>query len=140
MRATHSRYHIRDHLPAVPAIDAKIVIGAEEYRVSRDFRHADEAGVGETHGDIRILVRELQDRFEFTPQVEACSHGASTEQLGQPRFTCPPEQTEGLRQNGITGSPRRSEVRHLSGCPAMMPISTAEERAKIRRQPARFCP
>jgi hypothetical protein len=49
----------RNNLAPVAPVNAKIGIGSENDSVGAHFGHAYEAGIGETHGDVCVLLHEL---------------------------------------------------------------------------------
>ena len=53
-------HHTRNHLPAMPAIDAEVGIGGENDRVGKRFGHAHKAGVGQAHGHVCVFLQELE--------------------------------------------------------------------------------
>jgi hypothetical protein len=53
------RHHARNHLTAVAPVNAKVGIGGENDGVGAHFGHAYQAGIGETHGEVCVLLHEL---------------------------------------------------------------------------------
>src|SRR5436190_136985 len=62
--------HARNDLAAVSAIDAKVRVGRQDDRVGKRLAHPDEAGIGEAHRNVRVLLHETQDAIELVRQVE----------------------------------------------------------------------
>lgn len=52
------------------AIDAEVRIGGEYDRIGERLAHPDEAGIGEAHRDVRVLLHEIQDAIELVSEFE----------------------------------------------------------------------
>jgi len=72
-----------DDLAAVAAVKTEIRVGGEEERIGEGFRHANEAGVGEAHGNVGVFLDEPTDRLDIFRKMErddkgtAAKHGAN---------------------------------------------------------------
>ena len=54
-------HHTGNYLATVAAVDAKVGIGSENDGIGERFGHAHEAGIGEAHGYVCVLLQELED-------------------------------------------------------------------------------
>jgi len=52
-------------MAAMATINSKILVGRQHYRVCKSLGHANEACIGETHGNIGILLDQLCDRTDI---------------------------------------------------------------------------
>src|SRR5882757_1122719 len=55
-----ARQHARDDQPAVPPVDAEIVVRRQQHGIIQRLGHADKAGI-ETHRHVGIFLQQLQD-------------------------------------------------------------------------------
>src|SRR5262245_50841894 len=55
-------HYARYDLAAVTAVDAEVGVGGEKNGVWKRFGHAHQAGIRETHGYVRILLDECENR------------------------------------------------------------------------------
>jgi hypothetical protein len=59
------------------AVNTKISIGRQDYGIGERFGHADQAGIGEAHGYVWVLLHELQHWLQVVCQVESNEHGTT---------------------------------------------------------------
>ena len=59
------------------AINTEISIGRENDGIGERFSHAHEAGIGEAHGHIRVLLHKLQHDLQLFCQIESKEHGTA---------------------------------------------------------------
>jgi len=104
------RYHARNRLAAVAAIDAEARVRGENDRIGQHFGHADEARIGEAHRQITVFLYELHDPFELVGEIEARGYGAATEKSGEPGCAGRTEEVERLREDCLAGAPRGREA------------------------------
>ena len=72
--------HARNNVTTMAAIDPEIGIGGEHERIRQRFGHANEAGVGEAHRYIGVLLHELQHGLNVLCQFERNEHGTPAKQ------------------------------------------------------------
>jgi len=77
--------HAGNDLAAVSAIDAEVRIGREYDRLGERLAHSDEAGIGETHRDVCVLLHETQDTVELVSEIERGDNGAPTKKRAEGR-------------------------------------------------------
>jgi len=110
----------------VSAIDAEVRIGREYDRLGERLAYSDEAGIGETHRDVRVLLHETQDTVELVSETERGDNGAPTKKRAEGRPAPRPEKVERLGENGIAGARRPSHGRFS------FTSSSGPEYAKLR--------
>src|SRR2546430_12576233 len=120
--------HARNDLAAVSAIDAKVRVGRQDDRVGKRLAHPDEAGIGEAHRNVRVLLHETQDAIELVRKVEREDNRATAKKRTEGWLAPQPEKVERFGANGIAGFPRRWHTRGLRHCPPMVTVATAQQR------------
>jgi hypothetical protein len=70
-------------LATVAAIDAKIRVGREQDWIGIHLGHADKAGIGEAHWNVRILFQQLDDVVEVFGDLKAADERAALEKQEQ---------------------------------------------------------
>jgi len=78
------------------AIDPEIGIGGEHERIRQRFGHANEAGVGEAHWHIGVLLHKLQHGLDVLCQFERNEHGTSAKQRTEAERTGCPDKVKSL--------------------------------------------
>jgi hypothetical protein len=53
--------HTGNHLAAVATVNSEILVGREDDGIGKRFGHANEASIGEAHGNVGILLDQLDD-------------------------------------------------------------------------------
>jgi hypothetical protein len=81
-------------MSAVAAIDAKVTVGCQKDRVGEVLGHADEACVGETHRDARVLVHQPRDSPQVVAQIKGWEHGATSKKRGKGRLAARAQKVE----------------------------------------------
>ena len=71
----------------MPAIDAEVCIGGKDDRISQGFGHANKAGIGKAHRDIRIFLQEGEHFGYMLVHMERGYDGAAAKQRTQPGST-----------------------------------------------------
>lgn len=128
-QAVSHLWHLDRHdFAAVPSVDAKVGIRGEKDRVGERFGHAHEASVGETHGNVHMLLHELQYLAQVAFQIKGWDNGAAMEECGKPTAANLAEKVERLRQNSLTRFPGWREARCLASRPAMVTVAAAQQR------------
>jgi hypothetical protein len=89
-------YYARDDVSAVAPIDSEISIGREQDGIRQRLGHAHEAGVGEAHGHVCVLLHELQHGLQVIRQLEGNEQGTAAKERTQTRRAARPEQVESL--------------------------------------------
>jgi len=67
------------------AINAKVRIERYKDRIAQHFGHANEAGIGKTHGYIRIFRHELKHLIYFLTQMKRADNAAALNKCGELR-------------------------------------------------------
>ena len=69
----------------MPTVNAEVSVYRNKDGVRQRFGHSDEAGIGKTHRDIRILLHQLEHLFDVLSQIEGADDGATSEQRDKGR-------------------------------------------------------
>jgi len=109
-------------------VNSEIGIGRQDKRVRERFGHSHKAGVSEAHGNVCVLLHELQHRLEILRQLEPNEHRAAAKERTQSRHPVRAEQMESFRQSRLARGPRGLVLRRLAECPSMMVIAMAKQR------------
>ena len=115
-------------LPAVTAINPEVSIDGEKDSIGRHLAHPHQAGIGEAHRDIRVLLNELQHTLHFAAEVKRRDHRMATQESCQRRLSRAPQEKEGLGKGRLAGSPGSSKMRRLSRGPSMMAVAPGKQR------------
>jgi hypothetical protein len=75
--------HTRNYLAAVAAINSEICIGGQDDGISERFGHANEASVGEAHGDVGVFLHEPQDWLYVVGEVERGDQGMPAKECAE---------------------------------------------------------
>ena len=101
-----------------------VAIDGDDAAVSREFGHADDAGVGKIHLAIAILFEEAQDRFGVIGQIEVEDEFACVDHFddggwvaGHGRSFC---------DSFGTGEERRAEPFQCFACPSVKHVGCVE--------------
>jgi hypothetical protein len=78
-------------------VNSKIGIGRQYDGVRQRFSHSHKAGVSETHGNVYVLLHELQHRFEVLRQLKRNEHRTAAKEGTQSRQALHAEQMESFR-------------------------------------------
>src|SRR3954452_1701661 len=54
-------HRARNNLPAMPPVDAEIIVGRQQNWTGKNLRHADEAGVGKAHRHACVLFYQVEN-------------------------------------------------------------------------------
>jgi len=101
----------------VSAIDPKVRVRRQEERIGLGLRHADEAGIGKSHWNIRVLLEKMERPFELVAQVESRDDGVSPKELRKLVGAASFQEMEGLGQDRLACSPRRRKSIDHGGRP-----------------------
>jgi hypothetical protein len=69
--------HTGNLLAAVAAVNSEILVGREDDRISKRFGHANEASIGEAHGNVGILLDQPQDWLHVLCKCEGDQQSAA---------------------------------------------------------------
>jgi hypothetical protein len=72
-------------LPAVPPINAEVLVGCEQDGISRNLRHPHETGISQVHGHVCIPAEQGKHGVEMFTEGEICDDRTATEQLREGR-------------------------------------------------------
>jgi hypothetical protein len=75
-----ARQHARNDLPAVPPVDAEIVVRRQQHGIIQRLSHADKAGIRETHRHVGIFLQQLQDGIHVVGETIVAEESASAKQ------------------------------------------------------------
>ena len=126
----------RKRLPLVAAIDAEVGVEGEDRDFGPEFRHADEAGVGEGHGDAGVADHEFVQQRVMVAHAE----GQFQAPVGQPAFDAVFRLGDVLRekvnlgQDGFAGQHFGRQPAAFAHRPRVIPVITIEngdERAGV---------
>jgi hypothetical protein len=109
----------------VAAVNAEIPIRREEDGILERFGHANEASIGEAHGNIAILCNQLQNWVKIFHKAERDCESTAAEQSSEIRSAALAKKMESLRKNRFASQPRRRVFRGLSHCPLVMGVAPA---------------
>ena len=120
--------HLAGHrLTAVAPIDPKVRVCGQEDGIGPDLRHAHEAGIGESHRNIGVLLQKMKRTVKVVAQIEPRDDGVSSEELRKlvraPVF----QQVEGLGQDRLAGTPGRRKSIDDGGRPRMIEVAAVQE-------------
>jgi hypothetical protein len=59
------RHQAGDDLPAMTAVIFEIRIGSEYQGIGKSLGHANEASIGEAHGEVRVFGSEVEHVVQF---------------------------------------------------------------------------
>jgi len=57
------------------AVNSEILIGRQDDGISKRFRHANEASIGQTHRNVWILFDQLHNRLDVSGKFEGNQQG-----------------------------------------------------------------
>ena len=75
-----TRQHTRNSLPAMPPVDAEITVGGQQHRIVQRLRHADKAGIRETHRHVGIFLQEPEYGVHVVGETKAADESAAVKQ------------------------------------------------------------
>ena len=55
--------HTRNHLSTVATVNSEILVGRQDDRIGKRFGHANEASIGEAHGNVGVFLDQLRNRL-----------------------------------------------------------------------------
>src|SRR5665213_3671265 len=128
LAAVSARHYARNHVTTVATVDAKIGIGGKEDGIGERFGHAHEAGIGEAHGYVRVLLHELEHRVQVFCQIESDKYGTAAKQCAQTGRAARSKQMESLGQSSFARAPGRNTLRRLCCSPLEVGVAAAEQR------------
>jgi len=77
--------HTRNHLSTVATVNSEILVGRQDDGVGKRFGHANEASVGEAHGNVGVLLDQLRNRLYIPGKLEGENKGTAAKQLTEAR-------------------------------------------------------
>jgi hypothetical protein len=57
-------------LTAVATVNSEILVGSEDDGIGKRFGHANEASIGEAHGNVGVLLDQLHDWLQVLGKCE----------------------------------------------------------------------
>jgi len=66
-------------LAAVATVNSEILVGREDDGISKRFGHANEASIGEAHGNVAILLDQLHDWLHVLGKYKGDQQGVAAE-------------------------------------------------------------
>jgi hypothetical protein len=61
----------------VATVNSEILVGREDDGIAKRFSHADEASIGEAHGNVGILLDQLHDWLDVLRECEGGQQSAA---------------------------------------------------------------
>src|SRR5206468_5676789 len=77
------RGHTGNHPAAVATINAEIIVGRQHNAIGERFCHAHEARIGETHGNVGVLLHKLQDWLQILSDLESDEQDTAPKQSAE---------------------------------------------------------
>src|ERR1700730_3644326 len=77
--------HTRNHLPTVAAVNSEILVGRQDDWVGKRFGHANEASIGEAHGNVGVFLDQLRNGLDVLGKLEGDDDGTAAKQLTETR-------------------------------------------------------
>jgi molybdopterin synthase sulfur carrier subunit len=93
-------------LSAVTPVDTEIRIGGEDDRVSHRLAHPHEAGIGQAHRDVCVLLHQIQDAALLLGEMKGGDQSAAAQQRGQRGPAPRAEEVKGFGQSRFARLPR----------------------------------
>jgi hypothetical protein len=112
----------------VATVNSEILVGREEHGIGQRFSHANEASIGEAHGNVGVLLDQLHDWLHVLGKCEGDLQSAATKKCAEMGGTKLSEKVESLGQNGFARGPRRRQFRGLRHGPLVVSVATAKQR------------
>ena len=129
-RLTLRGHNERQRFAAMFAKDREMRIQGADVVPIEQFRHPNNAGIGERHRRIPVLFAEPAHSLEMIVQLKSDLQRAVFQQAQQ-RILCGRqwgEQKHGLRQDRLTYQQRCVEITHLINRPSVMPVASIQIR------------
>ena len=114
-------------MAAVASIAFEIGVGGHDNRVGEGFTHADEAGIGQAHGDVGVFGTQIKHLEQFVGQVQSNPQMSLTQQLIEGVCMEFVREKERLRQCGFASEPRPWLAGKSFPCPAMMLLARVKQ-------------
>jgi len=73
----------------VATVNSEILVGGQDEGVGKRFGHANEASVGEAHGNVGVLLDQLRNRLYIPGKLEGENKGTAAKQLTEARRAAP---------------------------------------------------
>ena len=80
-------------------INSEILIGCQDYWISKRFGHANEAGIRQTHGNVGIFLHQLRDWLQVVGKLEGNNQRMAAKQRPETRGATLSEKVVCLRKN-----------------------------------------
>jgi hypothetical protein len=115
-------------LAVVATVNSEILVGREDDGIGKRFGHANEASIGEAHGNVGIFLDQLRDWLHVLSKSEDDAQSAASKQCAESGGTKLSEKVVSLGQNGFARGPGR---RHFGGFrhgPLVVGVATAKQR------------
>jgi len=123
------RHQDGDDSAVFAAVDAEVMVEGEDAVAVALVDHGDEAGVGEGHGEVGVLLHEGEGRLPVGGQVEVDEEQAAfkpgCKAANAIRVAFPQKKT-GFGQDSFAGNQRGSQFRHLCGYPRVVGFPSVE--------------
>ncbi len=113
-------------MAAVATVNSEISVCGEDDGIGKCFGHANQASIGEAHGNVGILLDQLHDWFHVLGECKGDQQSATAKQCAKIGGTKPSKKVESLGQNGFAGGPRRRQFGGLCHGPRVVSVATAE--------------
>ena len=114
---------------AVFSIDAKVLVQGEDHTLGVLFRHPNQTGIGQGHGDIGIALDQIDEWPDFFFQVEDRLNDSPVHQFkdGVISSRKVPQQKTGLGQNRFTREERGAYSLPVLFCPIVEAVGSVKK-------------
>ena len=108
-------------------VDSEILVGCQDDGISKGFGHANEASIGEAHGNVGVFLDQLRDRLYVFGKFEGDNQGTAAKQCAKTWRASPSEKVIRFGQNRFAGPPRRRQTGRLSHGPLVVNVAVAKQ-------------
>jgi hypothetical protein len=86
-------------LAAVATINAEVLVGRQNYGIRKCFGHANEASIGEAHGNVGVFLDQLRDWLHVLGKDEVHKQGTTPKECAEARSAAVSEKVIRFGQN-----------------------------------------
>ena len=109
-------------------VNSEILVGREDDGIGKRFGQANEASIGEAHGNVGVLFDQLHDWLHVLGKCEGDQQSAAAKKCAETGGTRLSEKVESLGQNGFSRGPRRRQFGGFCHGPLVVSVATAKQR------------
>ena len=118
--------HTRNHLSTVATVNSEILVRRQDDGVGKRFGHANEASIGEAHGNVGVFLGQFGNWLYVLRKLEGDHHGTAAKQLTETRRAALSEKAVRLGQSCFACRPRRTQIVGLSHGPFVVSVAVAK--------------